>query len=295
MAPVEERQKEFERWMNAVNPRFGNISPREFFQSNEIEVELRSTRSDHTILRRGSPYNHNHEIPLPPTMTPPETEPPPPTAGTDQRRRRRHLHRRRPRRRPRLGLDPQGAVDAARLRARRARRRPAPARTVGHRGLRGRRGGARNDRGDQRRARAPRRPHRPGDHRRLPRRPRAAPHPRPADLRPLLGQAAAAGRPRPAPGAERARRRRTARCCGPSSRRSCAPSGNGCSSEGIESVAVCLLHSYAHPGHEQAVGGLPRPRAARGSRSRSPTRCFPSARSTSAPPPPSSTPTCARS
>ena len=54
-------------------------------------------------------------------------------------------------------------------------------------------------------------------------------------------------------------------------------------SEGIESVAVCLLHSYAHPRHEQAVGDF-LARELPGSRSRSPTRCFPSARSTSAPP-----------
>ena len=44
MAPVEERQKEFERWMNAVNPMFGNISPREFFQSNENEIEVELLR-----------------------------------------------------------------------------------------------------------------------------------------------------------------------------------------------------------------------------------------------------------
>ena len=37
--PADERQKEFERWMNAVNPMFGDISPRQFFQNNEIEVE----------------------------------------------------------------------------------------------------------------------------------------------------------------------------------------------------------------------------------------------------------------
>ena len=40
MGLVEESQKEFERWMNAVNPMFGGISPREFFDGKEVEVEL---------------------------------------------------------------------------------------------------------------------------------------------------------------------------------------------------------------------------------------------------------------
>ena len=53
----------------------------------------------------------------------------------------------------------------------------------------------------------------------------------------------------------------------------------------IEAVAVCLLFSYLNPDARAARQGDPAPRSCRACRSRSPTRCCPSGRSTSAPRP----------
>ncbi len=77
---------------------------------------------------------------------------------------------------------------------------------------------------------------------------------------------------------------------------------------GVEAIAVCLIHAYANPAHEKAIGAIARRLAPqvsvsapsrggspRRSASRSRTRCCRSGRSTSAPPPPSSTPISGRS
>ena len=64
----------------------------------------------------------------------------------------------------------------------------------------------------------------------------------------------------------------------------------GRSPDGVEAVAVCLLHADLNPAHEQAVAGALRGRGLRRDRAR--TRCRPSSASTSAPSRPWSTPTC---
>ena len=62
---------------------------------------------------------------------------------------------------------------------------------------------------------------------------------------------------------------------------------------GVESVAVCFLHSYLYPEHEQRFGAI-LPRSCRRRTSRSRARSSASSASTSAPRRPSSTPTCGR-
>ena len=65
--------------------------------------------------------------------------------------------------------------------------------------------------------------------------------------------------------------------------------------ERVESLAICLLHSYANPSHEQQVAAAGARGAARPADLRSATKSCRRSRNTRAPAPPSSTPMCSRS
>ena len=150
--------------------------------------------------------------------------------------------------------DPQGPLDAAELRrarswtpSRRSRTAPPP----------GRRGRARDDRRDERRARAARRARRRSSRRGLPRRARAAAH---AHAR---TSTTSSGRSRRRSSAPRSASRWASgwRADGTVVRpldedEARARRGDGCARQGVESVAVCLLHSHLYPAHEQRLGAI---------------------------------------
>ena len=115
---------------------------------------------------------------------------------------------------------------------------------------------------------------------------------RKAPLRHELGEAEAAGQAPPLLRARPSASTPTARSSRRSTRPRCARWRRAIRGEPeIEAVAVCLLFSYLNPAHEQRGEGDPGRGAAGACRSRSPTRCCPSGRSTSAPRPRSPTPT----
>ena len=95
------------------------------------------------------------------------------------------------------------------------------------------------------------------DDRRLPRPARDRAPGAPDALRHAVREAAAARPAGPRRRRRRAARRRAARCCSPlddelgARGRGAAPSAKS-----VESVAVCLLHSYVNPEHEQRVGAI---------------------------------------
>ena len=49
---------------------------------------------------------------------------------------------------------------------------------------------------------------------------------------------------------------RRARCCARSTTTRCATRPRSCGARSVESVAVCLLHAYVNPEHEQRVGAI---------------------------------------
>ena len=99
-----------------------------------------------------------------------------------------------------------------------------------------------------------------------------------------------------APRGRRAHRRRTARSSGRSTRRRVArPLERAAWPRASESIAVCLLHTYAQPGPRAAVGALLRGSRARPRRLALVRGPAGDRASTSAPARPSSTPTCGRS
>ena len=119
-----------------------------------------------------------------------------------------------------------------------------------------RRGRARHDGRDERGAPAPRRRVGPPHDAELPRRARATPPARPAHVRPLLAQAAAArGAPPPVRGVGAAWPR-TGRSWCRSRRRTSGSAAARLRELGIGSVAVCFLHSYLYPAHEQRAGAI---------------------------------------
>ena len=152
----------------------------------------------------------------------------------------------------------------------------------------------RDDRRDERGARAPRRADGARHDGRLPRRARAAPAADPAHVRPVLAQARAA---RPAPAALRGRRAHDRRRHG-AARRSTptrrARSPARLREAGVESVAVCLLHSYLLSRSTRSGSARSCARSCPASRSRSRARSCASSASTSAPRRRSSTRTCGR-
>ena len=89
----------------------------------------------------------------------------------------------------------------------------------------------------------------------LPRRARAPPHPRPADVRPLLRKAPARWSSATSASSS-ASASPPARCRSGGSRGAGADCPASCESERVESVAVCFLHAYAFPARE-ARGRLP--------------------------------------
>ena len=208
---------------------------------------------------------------------------------TDRRRRRRHVHRRDPAARRRPRQRPQAAVDAAELRRGRRRRQwsrsaeAQPSTGVVH-GTTVATNAVLERRGARDRARHDRRFRDVLELRRL-----RIPH----MYDPFWRKPDAA---RPAPAAlrgQRARRRRRRRSSGRSTTTRCAPSPAALHEAGVESVAVCLLHSYRYPEHEQRVGRSSA-RSCRRRRSRSRARSCASSASTSARRRRSSTPTCDR-
>ena len=129
-------------------------------------------------------------------------------------------------------------------------------------------------------------------HRGLPRRPR---DPHAADAAPLrhhLDQAAAAGRALPAPRGAASASTSTARSC--AARRRPDAEAPDARDEGVEAIAVCLLHSPRQPrarADDRALWSASAP----GLACRLAPRCCPRSASTSAPRPRSSTPTSCRS
>ena len=210
----------------------------------------------------------------------------------DRRRRRRHLHRRDPARQPTAG--PALASSSRRLptTTEPSSRRSQGARERAHRHRRRR---PRDDRRDQRRARAPRRLDGARDDGRVPRRARAAPA---CASRTCTTPSGAS----PSPLVPRRRRFELRERVGadgtvlepldPAEARAVAARLRA---DGVESVAVCLLHSYALPGARAAARARSCARSSPTSRSRSRARSCASSGSTSARRRPSSTPTCGRS
>ena len=153
----------------------------------------------------------------------------------------------------------------------------------------------RHDGRDQRAHRAHGRADGAGHHRGLPRRARDRPRQPARHVQPRLAQAAAVR----ARGGTASRcasgSTATATCSCRSSSTTSTPSSSACRRDGIEAVAVCLLHSYAQPDARAGVlRDALRERAPRRRRSRSRRRSPASGASTSAPAPPSSTPTSSR-
>ena len=114
----------------------------------------------------------------------------------------------------------------------------------------------RDDRRDERDHRGQDRAQRLRHDRRLPRPARDRPPGAPDALRHAVREAAAARPARP-----RGRRRasgsgRRARCCSPLDDDSVREAAAILRREEVESVAVCLLHSYVNPEHEQRVGAI---------------------------------------
>ena len=103
----------------------------------------------------------------------------------------------------------------------------------------------------QRDRRGPARPHRPRHDAGLPGRARDRP-PEPPGALPARHPAAAAAARAPPPPArgDGARPRQRARSPSPSRRTSCRRWRPQLRASGVEAVAVCLLHAYAHPAHE---------------------------------------------
>ena len=150
---------------------------------------------------------------------------------------------------------------------------------------------ARDDRRDERAARGPRRAHRARRDRGLHRRRRARP---PGARRPLPPVRRAAGAAR----AARAARRARPSACGPDgvlrALEDPAALADAVAALEPEAVAVVLLHAYAHPSHERAIGDGARRARCPTSTSRSRTRSSARFASTSAPRRPRSTPRCRR-
>ena len=153
----------------------------------------------------------------------------------------------------RQGADDPGRPVRGRAGRGRRRARAGRARGAGRRGVR-----ARHDRRDQRAARGPRRAHGARRHRGLHRRRRARP---PGARRPLPAVRRASGAARPAGAARRRARAHGARRRAARARRT-RPRLRRRASRALEpeAVAVCLLHSYRHPEHEQALGAALRER-----------------------------------
>ena len=174
--------------------------------------------------------------------------------GTGRRRHRRDLHRRRVRRR--IGRAGDCARSPRRRRTSGARWPTSSSDLHADGGGRARdRGHPRHDGRDERDPRTARRPDRAADDRRVPRRPRAAPRPGARAVR-----ARSTSRRRrwsSAAGGSRSHERIGPDGRGARSRSTRPPSGGWSAfieAEGIEAVAVCLLHSFRNPAHEQAVG-----------------------------------------
>ena len=139
-----------------------------------------------------------------------------------------------------------GVIDGVTAVLSRARRLP---------GRRPRRG-PRQHRRHERDPRAARRADRPAHHRGLPRRPGTAPAADAAPLRHDLAEAAAGGRaPAAARGAASASAS-TAPSCAPLDVDAARREAQTLVDEGVEAIAVSLLHAYANPSHERAIGEL---------------------------------------
>ena len=142
----------------------------------------------------------------------------------------------------------------------------------------------RHDRRHERDHRGQDRAHRLRDDRRLPRPARDRPPDAPDPLRPAVREAAAARARATAPSASPSGSGQAGEVAHAARRRApCARPRALLEREEVESVAVCLLHSYVNPRARAAGRRDPRRGAARGSRSRSRRRSRRSSASTCAP------------
>ena len=153
-------------------------------------------------------------------------------------------------------VDREGADDAVRpVGGLHAGRRAGPRRGR-RRGGRGHVRRPRDDGGDERDHRGQDRAQRLRHDRRLPRPARDRP-PGAADaLRHPVREGEAARARATAPSSSASGSARRARCCGRSRTTRCATQRRSSGREGVESVAVCLLHAYVNPEHEQRVGEI---------------------------------------
>ena len=173
-----------------------------------------------------------------------------------RRRHRGHLHRRcRPHAR-RTARHPQAPLDSEQLCGRGHRRGAQPARRARIPARRAGRAAARLHRRHQCDPRRQGRPDRAAHHPGIPRRAGAAAG---CGCRTSTSRSTSARR-RSCRGSYGSRstseRDRAARCSVPSTKRTCGAAAERIRVAGIEAVAVCYLHSYANPAHEQRTGAI---------------------------------------